>query len=229
MANDYDRIYALQDRTLDVIFSVSPIWYLTGGTALSRFYTHHRFSDDLDFFTQETVIFPEVYRLTYAALARSFTGLQSDVDSKDFKRIVIREDELTLKLDFVGDTTVRRDVPIVHGAWKIDSVRNIASNKICAVISRDEPRDVSDILAICRRYSFRWDTVIEEAQEKAAFTREELVYRCRAFPVQLLDTVPFTEQRDPQRDTADWVTVCEDIRNTTDNRVAPPSAEPLIP
>ncbi|TVR55898.1 MAG: hypothetical protein EA426_14485 [Spirochaetaceae bacterium] len=126
-------------------------------------------------------------------------------------------------------TTVRRDVPVVHGAWKIDSVRNIASNKICAVISRDEPRDVADIIAICRRYSFRWQTVIEEALEKAAFTPEELIYRCRAFPVQLLETVPFTEPRDERRDSADWKTVCDDIRNMTDNRVAPPSAEPLIP
>ena len=156
MFDDYDRIYKLQDQALDVIFAASSIWYLTDGTTLSRFYTHHRFSDDLDFFTHETLYFSEAYRLTYAALARDVGEVQSDVDARDFKRIVIREDDLTLRLNFVNETTVRHDLPSVHGSWKIDSVRNIVSNKICILISRDEPRDVADVVAICRRYSFPW-------------------------------------------------------------------------
>ena len=28
-------------------------FYLTGGTALAEFYLHHRYSDDLDFFTRK--------------------------------------------------------------------------------------------------------------------------------------------------------------------------------
>jgi hypothetical protein len=214
--DDYDRIYKLQDRALDVIFAASSIWYLTGGTALSRFYTHHRSSDDLDFFTHETLYFSEAYRLTYAALTRGVSELRSDVDAKDFKRIVIREDDLTLRLDFVNETTVRHDLPNVRGSWKIDSVRNIVSNKICTLISRDEPRDVADVLAICRRYSFPWAKVIGEAQEKAAFTPEDLVYRCRRFPVQLLDTVhPHRDIRAHQTSCFTEETVCRSPHNMT--------------
>lgn len=46
--------YQFQDQFLDRFFalSLSENFYLTGGTALARFYYHHRESVDLDLFTQ---------------------------------------------------------------------------------------------------------------------------------------------------------------------------------
>lgn len=44
-------LYPLQDRVLQVINQAKTGFYLTGGTALSRAYLAHRFSDDLDLFT----------------------------------------------------------------------------------------------------------------------------------------------------------------------------------
>lgn len=49
---DYKQLYALQDKVLEVVFSVENIFYLTGGTCLSRFYKEKRYSDDLDFFSE---------------------------------------------------------------------------------------------------------------------------------------------------------------------------------
>ena len=45
--------YALQDKFLEVFFSnpLATDFYLTGGTALARFYFNHRESVDLDLFT----------------------------------------------------------------------------------------------------------------------------------------------------------------------------------
>jgi predicted nucleotidyltransferase component of viral defense system len=45
-----NQLYPLQDRVLRVITACDTDFYLTGGTALSRVYLHHRFSDDLDLF-----------------------------------------------------------------------------------------------------------------------------------------------------------------------------------
>jgi len=50
---DYKKLYELQDKVLDIIFSTRTIFYLTGGTCLSRFYQEKRYSDDLDLFTHE--------------------------------------------------------------------------------------------------------------------------------------------------------------------------------
>ena len=50
---NYKELYKLQDKVLDVVFSAENIFYLTGGTCLSRFYKEKRYSDDfeLDFNT----------------------------------------------------------------------------------------------------------------------------------------------------------------------------------
>ncbi len=48
---DYVKLYSLQDKVLDIIFNIGSIFYLTGGTCLSRFYQEKRYSDDLDLFT----------------------------------------------------------------------------------------------------------------------------------------------------------------------------------
>ena len=48
-----DKLYPLQDKILDVIEQLKLDFYLTGGTALSRCYLQHRYSDDLDFFVNE--------------------------------------------------------------------------------------------------------------------------------------------------------------------------------
>ncbi len=50
---NYDQLYKLQDKVLDLIFSTEQTFYLTGGTALSRFYIAKRYSDDLDSFKEE--------------------------------------------------------------------------------------------------------------------------------------------------------------------------------
>ena len=47
--------FALQDRFLKRFFAgpLGQHFYLTGGTALARFYFHHRESLDLDLFTND--------------------------------------------------------------------------------------------------------------------------------------------------------------------------------
>lgn len=43
-------LYPLQDKVLDGLKGLAWPFYLSGGTALSRGYLQHRYSDDLDFF-----------------------------------------------------------------------------------------------------------------------------------------------------------------------------------
>lgn len=47
-------------EVLAFIESSGTVFYLGGGTALSRFHYNHRYSDDLDFFTFEEIDFIEV-------------------------------------------------------------------------------------------------------------------------------------------------------------------------
>jgi predicted nucleotidyltransferase component of viral defense system len=45
----FDTLYPLQDAVIAVLAGLETEFYLTGGTAASRLYLQHRFSDDLDF------------------------------------------------------------------------------------------------------------------------------------------------------------------------------------
>ncbi len=48
-----DRVYSLQNQILSLVQGAGVEFYLTGGTALSRYYLNHRYSDDLDFFVNQ--------------------------------------------------------------------------------------------------------------------------------------------------------------------------------
>jgi len=46
---DYRNLYKAQNSILELMEKIDTPFYLTGGTALSRFYRNHRYSLDLDF------------------------------------------------------------------------------------------------------------------------------------------------------------------------------------
>lgn len=48
-----EKLYPLQDSVLKAFRQVETEFYLTGGTAASRGYLNHRYSDDLDFFVND--------------------------------------------------------------------------------------------------------------------------------------------------------------------------------
>ena len=55
-----NKLFPFQDEILHVMQRVESPFYLTGGTALSRCYLHHRYSDDLDFFVNKDEVILKV-------------------------------------------------------------------------------------------------------------------------------------------------------------------------
>ena len=100
---DYVKLYELQDKVLDIVFDTESIFYLTGGTCLSRFYYEKRYSDDLDFFTHANIEFNRGIREIKIALSKKFTVVE-EVTSKDFIRFKIED---LLQIDFVNDRIMR--------------------------------------------------------------------------------------------------------------------------
>lgn len=52
-----ENLYRLQNGVLNIVRTSGTPFYLTGGTALSRGYYRHRYSDDLDFFVNKDMNF----------------------------------------------------------------------------------------------------------------------------------------------------------------------------
>jgi predicted nucleotidyltransferase component of viral defense system len=183
---DYKALYALQDKVLSLVFKVENEFYFTGGTCLSRFYLEKRYSDDLDFFTNRSLRYSFAVKNIKNELMKHFY-VKVEVDSKDFIRL--RVDEL-LQLDFVNDIASRyKGVVVTKDNIIIDNIENILSNKITAVIGRDNPKDIFDIYLIATNYDFSWEDIMESAHEKAGFNDDELLVRLKSFPSDLMKNI----------------------------------------
>ena len=77
----YSKLYAVQDEVLKLVQDENVDFYLTGGTALSRGYLNHRYSDDLDFFINKASDFKlQVERVVGAFKKAGFQPLRQYED-----------------------------------------------------------------------------------------------------------------------------------------------------
>ncbi len=187
---DYSKLYQLQDKFLSWWFSLNLPFYLTGETALGRFYLNHRFSEDLDFFINADSQYQHYISELKNKITDKFTvNIQQSLFADDYTRFFIIEDELFLKIEFVNDVSYYPGKPINYKFGKIDTPINILSNKLTALIGRDEPKDIFDIIHLSLNYSFNWINIFENAKQKAVINELDVEQRLVSFPVEWLENV----------------------------------------
>lgn len=183
---DYKKLYVLQDEILSVVFSLDNSFYLTGGTALHRFYYDYRYSDDLDFFANGDSIFGESVHEIMAVLIEKGYEVKHTVQAKDFHRVMIDD---FLQLDFVNDRVHREGKSNVIDTMRIDNKVNILANKITAIVGRDEEKDFFDLFVLAKNESFNWQKILEIASKKSIFEKDILIYRLESFPLTWLNNI----------------------------------------
>lgn len=205
---NYKKLYDLQDIVLQTVFETENEFYLTGGTCLSRFYVEKRYSDDLDFFTNQSHRYSFAVKKIKIALQKKFQ-LTVEVETKDFTRFKV--DNL-LQVDFVNDVSFRyKDVIVDENNYLLDNIENILSNKITAIIGRDNPKDIFDIYLICKYYSFDWNEILNAAHKKAGFSNEELIIRLKSFPKELLKEIKIIDETFLDDFDIDFVKIIDEI------------------
>jgi predicted nucleotidyltransferase component of viral defense system len=183
---DYRKLYQIQDKILLALKPVISSFYLTGGTALGRFYLNHRYSEDLDFFVNNNESFHSLVKSIEKVLFSKFSVLRDQsIIYEDFVRYYIEDSESVLKIEFVNDVSYRCGIPNVYQYGFVDTPLNILANKLTAVVGRDEPKDVYDICMIAECFSFNWLKVFSEAKNKAIINEIDVEQRIRSFPVML--------------------------------------------
>jgi len=166
-------LYPLQNGVLRAVENCKTQFFLTGGTALSRAYYRHRYSDDLDFFVNSAPDF-------HAQVDQVFERLKEEGflwdETKDFTsrdrfvsfKVCRKESDVLLKLDFVNDVAPHFGDFIKTEIFnRTDSIRNILSNKLTALF-RFAGKDVADIREIALHESIEWSEIINEARQKEA-------------------------------------------------------------
>ncbi|MBU1323365.1 nucleotidyl transferase AbiEii/AbiGii toxin family protein [Patescibacteria group bacterium] len=143
-------------------------FYLTGGTALSEFYLQHRLSEDIDLFTEKEEVNQGVVEAFLKKSARrlkikkiklsQFLGL--------FSYQLIYQDGEELKVDFNYYPFLRIDKGIKFKNLSVDSLEDIAANKVHTLFMKPRPRDYIDLFFLMTTQNYDLNHLILDAKAK---------------------------------------------------------------
>ncbi len=143
------RLTPLQACLLEEFFAMEDRFFLTGGAALAGFYFGHRATEDLDLFGPPGLDLGEAVRVLDSIGVRCGAIMTSLQSYPDFRRLLAVRGEERCVIDLVIDRT-NALVPEkqVIGTVRIDSMRDIAANKICTLLGRAEIKDLVDLRSL---------------------------------------------------------------------------------
>jgi predicted nucleotidyltransferase component of viral defense system len=154
----------------------------SGGTALAEYYLHHRYSEDLDFFSPDE--FPIAGITASLKKIGSAVGVRATRYEQSFNRnlffLQIGDEEV--KTEFTYFPFSRIDETKKEGKLAIDSLLDIAVNKIFTIYQKPRSRDFIDLYCIMQKESWsvgdfaqkaqiKFDTYIDPVQLGAQFLR----------------------------------------------------------
>ncbi len=195
--------FPLQDRFLERFFAgpLGEHFYLTGGTALARFYFHHRESLDLDMFTNEfNQDFAQANQAVLGILHALELQITSQVATDTFIQYIVADAAGTpLKIDLVKDVPVHFGDLLTRDGVRLDSLENIGSNKVLAVFGRTDAKDFIDLYWILQHTDLKFDDLYRQAREKDLGLSElylayalENVEKIRLFP-RMIQPLPWED------------------------------------
>jgi hypothetical protein len=98
---------------------------------------------------------------------------------------------------------------------RIDNKINILTNKIVAILNRDEEKDIFDLCAISYHEQFNWGMMLGIANKKALVDRSFLIERLRSFPIEWLSNIKTINTININNEVLSRI--CNDILNESDN------------
>jgi predicted nucleotidyltransferase component of viral defense system len=142
-------------------------FYFTGGTALNLHYLHYRFSEDLDFFSSEeidpTEITPFIKKSQSQLEFEKFDYEQSF--NRNIYQLIFGPEEF-LKVEFTNFPFPNIEKPARVNGIFVDSLIDIAVNKVFTIYQKPRGRDFFDLYMILKKK--KWDIfdLLVKAQTK---------------------------------------------------------------
>lgn len=129
-------------------------FYFTGGTALANYYLHHRYSVDLDFFSEEPFGLTTIIEiLNQWSKKLDFTYKLRTIEDVTHIFNLTFNDNSVLKVDFAYYPYKRLEKDINDKGIEIDSLKDIATNKLISIIQRSEVKDFVDLYFLLQKYT----------------------------------------------------------------------------
>lgn len=142
-------------------------FYLTGGTALAEFYLCHRYSEDLDFFSENEVdargVFVFLKSISKAAKIKKVDMEQSFNRNLFFLHL---KDSDVIKTEFTYFPFPRIEEKKKFKNLYVDSLLDIAVNKIFTIYQNPRARDFIDLYLIIKEKKWKIPDLIKKAKIK---------------------------------------------------------------
>ncbi|OGL65994.1 hypothetical protein A2753_02025 [Candidatus Uhrbacteria bacterium RIFCSPHIGHO2_01_FULL_47_11] len=131
-------------------------YYLTGGTPLAAFYLQHRHSEDLDFFTEkeEVDVMAVQQFVAHAKKTLRLTGISYKQYYGLHTFFLTFPGKRELKVDFNYYPFRQLEAPRREMGVAVDSLKDIAVNKIQSIATRTNARDFVDLFFISQQQPY---------------------------------------------------------------------------
>ncbi len=182
--------------------TVASNYYLTGGTPLAEFYLHHRYSEDLDFFIEaQEVNLMAVQKVIKAAKEQFNLKNVSYENFQGFHTFFLEfPNEEKLKVDFNYYPFPRIESGRKEFGIAIDSLLDIAVNKIQSIGTRTKARDFIDLYFIVKEKGLVVSDLIADARNKFDFFINPIQYGKQFLKVKEVKDFPRMIKPFDQRD-----------------------------
>lgn len=159
-------------------------FYFSGGTALAYYYLQHRLSEDLDFFNLEEFD-PQVIAVALKSLQPQLRFLSFDFQSSFNRNLFFLkfENDCILKLEFTYYPFTQIEPPTQKDGLLVDSVIDIATNKLFTISQKPRGRDYFDLFCIIKKYGYQMDKLRMLAKQKFDWDVDPLQLASRLYEI----------------------------------------------
>lgn len=182
-----------QKKTLDVFkkTSLSKKFYLSGGTALAEVYLHHRYSEDLDFFTAEEMDLEELEKFS------NLVAKENRIQKIEFQHgfglytFFMKDKQRVNKIDFGQYPFEPIEELVKFNGIMIESLFDIAVNKAHTIAFRPRLRDFIDLYFVLQKEKeWTFENLLQKSFEKFEMRVDALQLGTNLIQVKTLADMP---------------------------------------
>lgn len=152
-------------------------FYWTGGTLLAYRYLKHRYSADLDFFSENQFVYDDL--IPFLSLLKKKLRIGKLSENKiDGRWEFIIPREKSTRIDFVYYNHDKKRLKALEHFEGIlaDSLDDIAANKVMAYFDRNEPKDLFDIYYLLTKAKYRVPHLLKMVEKKFGANFSEFMF-----------------------------------------------------
>ncbi|MFA4890727.1 MAG: nucleotidyl transferase AbiEii/AbiGii toxin family protein, partial [Candidatus Paceibacterota bacterium] len=160
----------LSDNQIKILEAVSNdneicrFFYLTGGTALAEYYLQHRLSEDLDFFSEKEFDIQAIN--IFFTKNKKLLGINKIDIQQSFNRnlIFLHLKDDVIKTEFTYFPFPRIEKKVKRNRLFVDSLEDIAVNKLFTIYQKPRSRDFVDLYLIIKKTGWKIGDLIKKAK-----------------------------------------------------------------